>query len=106
MALDGAQVPEQAPDIAVTVAVMDAAGVDFGLISARSAAHHRELLIGNDDVAAWVNAHPELFAGLAAVNLDRPMEAAPELRRCVTDHGQKGLRVTPYLWDAAPTDRR
>jgi uncharacterized protein len=69
----GAQVPEQAPDIAVTVAVMDAAGVDFGLLSACSAAHHQEPLIGNDDVAAWVNAHPDRFAGLAAVNLDRSM---------------------------------
>jgi predicted TIM-barrel fold metal-dependent hydrolase len=89
----GAEVPEHASDIGVTVAAMDAADVDFGLLSACSASHQEELLIGNDDVAAWVRAHPDRFAGLAAVNLDRPMDAVRELRRCVTHYGFKGLRA-------------
>jgi hypothetical protein len=50
--------------------------------------------------------HPTRFAGLAAVDLNRPMEAVRELRRCVTDLGFKGLRVVPWLWEAPPTDRR
>jgi uncharacterized protein len=53
-----------------------------------------------------MRAHPDRFAGLAAVNLDRPMDAVRELRRRVTDDGFKGLRITPYLWQAPPTDRR
>jgi predicted TIM-barrel fold metal-dependent hydrolase len=53
-----------------------------------------------------VAAHPTRFAGLAAVDLNRPMDAVRELRRCVTDLGFKGLRVVPWLWEAPPTDRR
>jgi predicted TIM-barrel fold metal-dependent hydrolase len=34
------------------------------------------------------------------------MDAVRELRRCVTELGFKGLRVVPWLWEAAPTDRR
>jgi predicted TIM-barrel fold metal-dependent hydrolase len=101
----GAEIPEQAPDISVTVAAMEAAGVEFGLLSAASAAH-REELISNDEVAGWVAAYPDRFAGLAAVDLNRPMDAVRELRRRVNDDGFKGLRVTPYLWEIPPTDRR
>lgn len=102
----GAEVPDQPPDITMTIRAMDAAGVDLGLLSACSASHQKDLLIGNDDVAGWISAHPDRFVGLAAVNLDRPMEAVRELRRCVTGYGFKGLRITPYLWQAPPTDRR
>jgi predicted TIM-barrel fold metal-dependent hydrolase len=49
---------------------------------------------------------PERFAGLAAVDLNRPMEAVRELRRCVDELGFKGLRVVPWLRDAPPTHRR
>jgi predicted TIM-barrel fold metal-dependent hydrolase len=34
------------------------------------------------------------------------MESVRELRRRVKDDGFKGLRMLPWLWDAAPTDRR
>jgi predicted TIM-barrel fold metal-dependent hydrolase len=95
----------QTPGIEVTVAAMDEAGVDFGLLSAWSAPRQPPL-ISNDEVAGWIAAHPDRFAGLAAVDLDRPMEAVRELRRCVTELGFKGLRVLPWLWEAPPTDRR
>ena len=101
----GGQLPDEAPGIDVTVATMDAAGVDFGLLSAWSAPHQPPL-ISNEEVAEWVAAHPDRFAGLACVNLNKPMEAVRELRRCVTDLGFKGLRVVPWLWEAPPTDRR
>jgi predicted TIM-barrel fold metal-dependent hydrolase len=89
------------PDIGVTAAAMDAAGVDFGLLSACSATH-RDGLISNDDVADWVAAHPHRFAGLAAVDLNPPMQAVRELRRRVVDRAFG----SPYLWEASPTDRR
>ena len=91
--------------IASTVAAMDQAGVRFGLLSAWHSPRDGAL-ISNDEVAGWVAAHPDRFAGLAAVDLDRPMEAVRELRRCVRELGFKGLRVVPWLWDAPPTDRR
>jgi uncharacterized protein len=90
--------------IDATLAAMDEAGVSFGLLSAWHAPEG--VLIGNDEVAAWVGEHSHRFAGLAAVDLDRPMEAVRELRRCVTELGFKGLRVVPWLWRAPPTDRR
>ena len=34
------------------------------------------------------------------------MEAVRELRRCVTERGFVGLRMLPWIWEAAPTDRR
>jgi uncharacterized protein len=101
----GQQIPDDPPPIDATVAAMDHAGVDFGLLSAWSAPRQPPL-IGNDEVAEWVGAHPSRFAGLAAVDLDRPVEAVRELRRCVTERGFKGLRVIPWLWEAPPTDRR
>jgi predicted TIM-barrel fold metal-dependent hydrolase len=97
----GAVIPSEEPDIAVTVGVMDAAGVEFGLLSAWTAPHQPPL-ISNEEVAGWVAEHPSRFAGLAAVDLNRPMEAVRELRRCIEEYGFKGLRVVPWLWEAPP----
>jgi uncharacterized protein len=101
----GGQIPDEELDIGMTVAGMDAAGVDFGLLSAWSAPHQPPL-ISNEEVAEWVAAHPGRFAGLACVDLNQPMEAVRELRRCVEELGFRGLRVIPWLWEAPPTDRR
>ena len=101
----GGQIPDQELEIGMTVAAMDSAGVDFGLLSAWSAPHQPPL-ISNEEVASWAEAHPDRFAGLACVDLNKPMEAVRELRRCVEELGFKGLRVVPWLWEAPPTDRR
>jgi hypothetical protein len=101
----GAEVAVEQPDISVSVQAMDAAGVDFGLLSAWSAPYQPPL-ISNDEVAGWVAEHSTRFAGVAAVDLNKPMQAVRELRRCVEELGFKGLRVVPWLWEAAPTDRR
>jgi hypothetical protein len=99
------QLPEGEIPIAASVAAMDAAGVDFGLLTAWHAPREGAL-ISNDEVAAWVSAHPDRFAGLAAVALERPMEGVRELRRCVSELGMVGLRMLPWLWETPPTDRR
>lgn len=83
---------------------MDAADVDLGLLSAWRGPNDLDL-ISNDEVAEWITMRPNRFAGLAAVDLDRPMVAVRELRRRVGD-GFVGLRVVPWLWNAPPTDRR
>jgi hypothetical protein len=100
----GQAVPDEEPAVEWTIAAMDAAGVDIGLLSAW---HGPEgSLIGNDEVAAFVAKAPGRLAGLAAVDLRRPMAAVRELRRCVTEDGFVGLRVVPWLWELPPTDRR
>jgi uncharacterized protein len=101
----GGQIPDEELDIGMTVAAMDSAGIDFGLLSAWSAPHQPPL-ISNEEVADWVGAHPGRFAGLGCVDLNKPMEGVRELRRCVEELGFKGLRVVPWLWEAPPTDRR
>ncbi|MEA2307637.1 MAG: uncharacterized protein QOH43_4917 [Solirubrobacteraceae bacterium] len=100
----GQELPAEAVPISATLEAMDRAGVDVGLLSAWHGPSGP--IIANDEVAGWVRSHPDRFAGLAAVDLSRPMDAVRELRRCVTELGFKGLRVLPWLWDAPPTDRR
>jgi predicted TIM-barrel fold metal-dependent hydrolase len=56
-------------------------------------------LIPNDAVAAIVRSYPDRFAGVAAVDLARPMDAVRELRRCVRHLGFRALRVVPWLVD-------
>jgi len=100
----GQEPPEEELPIDLTVGAMDEAGIAFGLLSAWHGPQGS--LISNEEVAGWTEARPHRFAGLASVNLDKPMEAVRELRRCVRDFGFAGLRVVPWLWDAPPTDRR
>lgn len=100
----GQKLPEEEIPIEATLAAMDAANVRLGLLSAWRAPDG--VLIGNEEVAGWVQDHPDRFASLAAVDLNKPMVAVRELRRCVQELGFKGLRVVPWLWEAPPTDRR
>jgi predicted TIM-barrel fold metal-dependent hydrolase len=101
----GQEVPEAEIPFSATVDALDHAGVSFGLLSAWQAPRE-EALISNEEVVGCVAEYPDRFAGLAAVDLSRPMDAVRELRRCVRDLGFKGLRVVPWLWEAPPTDRR
>ncbi|KAA1246654.1 amidohydrolase [Mycobacterium simiae] len=100
----GGSIPDAEIPLQMTVASMDAAEVNVGLLSAWCGPGGQDL-IANEEVAEWVRLYPERFAGLASVDLDRPMQAVRELRRRVSD-GFVGLRVVPWLWSAPPTDRR
>ena len=100
----GQQLPDGELSVDLTIGAMDAAGVDFGLLTAW---HGPEgPLIANDEVAGFVAAHPGRLAGLAAVDLRDPVAATRELRRCVEELGFRGLRVIPWLWGLPPNDRR
>ncbi len=101
----GAAMPQEELPIDLTVASMDSAGVDVGLLSAWRGPNGLDL-VSNEEVAGWVRQHPKRFAGLATVDLDRPMVAVRELRRRVRDDGFVGLRVVPWLWRLPPNDRR
>src|SRR6185503_2707714 len=65
--------------LAMTLVIMDAGNVSFGLISAWHGP--QGVLISSDDVAGWVSQHPDRLAGICSVDLARPMGAVRELRR-------------------------
>src|SRR5919198_5500369 len=100
----GKEIPEEEIPISATLAAMDAAEISRGLLSAWHGPQGP--LITNDEVVGWTDMHGDRFAGIAAVDLTRPMNAVRELRRCVEEHRFVGLRVIPWLWEAPPTDRR
>jgi predicted TIM-barrel fold metal-dependent hydrolase len=101
--VDPATFPDTIPH-AFTVAALDAANVQRGMVSAWWGP--RGPLLTNDDVAALVRAHPDRFFGVASVDLMRPMDAVRELRRCVRELGFRALRLLPWLWNLPPNDRR
>jgi len=82
---------------------MDRCGVQTLMLSA----WHRPGLwiIHNDVVADMVARFPGRFAGVAAVNLEKPVEAVRELERAVKELGFKALRVVPWLWNRPPNDK-
>lgn len=85
------------------VAAMDAAGIHKLMLSA----WHRpgQWIHHNDDVAAMMAQYPDRFVGVAAVNLEKPVEAVRELERAVNELGFKALRVVPWLWNRPPNDK-
>ena len=93
-----------APPLEATLAAMDEGGVRLGLVCAWWGPQGP--LISNDEVAGFVSRHPDRLAGVAAVDLHRPMAAVRELRRCVRELGFRALRVLPWLWGLPPDDRR
>ncbi len=90
--------------LSLTLHAMDQAQVEIGLLSAWWGPHGT--LIHNDEVASFVQAHPDRLRGVASVDLSRPMEAVRELRRCVRNLGFRALRIVPWLWELPPDDRR
>src|SRR5262249_30179707 len=76
----GGSTPDGDIPIEATIQVMDVADVHLGLLSAWRGPNGQDL-ISNDEVAEWIGKHPDRFAGLATVDLDRPMQAVRELRR-------------------------
>jgi uncharacterized protein len=85
---------------AETVEAMDRAGIQTLMLSA----WHRpgRWVTHNDVVAEMVAQFPDRFVGVAAVNLENPVEAVRELDRAVRELGFKGLRVIPWLWNRPP----
>jgi len=82
------------------IASMDAAGIERVMLSA----WHRpgRSIVSNDEVAEITRRYPDRFTGVAAVNLEKPVEAVRELDRAVRELGFKALRVIPWLWNLPP----
>ena len=98
------EVPTQELPLEMTIAAMDAAGVDIGLATAWYAPEGD--LISNDEVHGFVQRYPDRLIGIASANIAKPMDAVKEVRRCVRDLGFKGVRIIPWLWGLPPDDRR
>lgn len=98
-----AEIPETIP-LELTASALESTGVRQALLSAWWGPDGP--LISNDEVAAHVRKRPDLFVGVASVDLHRPMDAVRELRRAVKQLGFKALRVLPWLWERPPNDRR
>jgi predicted TIM-barrel fold metal-dependent hydrolase len=81
----------------LTVEAMRSAGVSQALISAWYGPSGS--LISNEEVLEMTERYPDLFVGLASVDLSQPVEAVRTLRKYVTDHGFKGLRIVQWLWE-------
>ena len=91
---------EQELPLEMTLSMMDAANVQKGLIC--SWYGPEGALISNEEVAKWVKQHPERFVGIASVELNKPVEAVRELKKCI-DKGFKGLRIVQWLWNLPAT---
>jgi len=87
--------------LSATLAMMDEGKVDKSLICAWVAP--RNVMISNDEVAAFVAAAPDRLVGVGSVDISRPMPAVREIRRCVEELGFKAIRVIPWLWELPPT---
>jgi uncharacterized protein len=97
------RVLEAGVSIEEMVGSMDAAGIERVMLCA----WHRpgRWCISNDDIARIVDKYPDRFVGVAAVNLEKPLEAVRELDRAVSQLGFKALRVLPWLWKLPPNDK-
>ena len=81
------------PSVGDTVAVLDEAGISRALTSAWYAP--RNVMISNDEVAAFVEESGGRLIGVGSVDISRPMEAMREVRRCIHDLGSRRSASCP-----------
>ena len=96
-------IPAEIP-LHFTTAAMETAKVERALLSAWHGP--KGAMITNDQVAGWVRERPDLYSGIASVDISQPMKAVRELRRCVEELGMVAVRILPWLWELPPDDRR
>lgn len=62
-------------------------------------------IFSNEQVAEYTRAYPDRFIGIAGVDLDDPVGYVKDVERWVKEEGFKGVRVVPWLWGSAVTER-
>jgi hypothetical protein len=97
-------VPTEELPVGATLSALDAAGVTRALACAWVGP--MGALISNDEVARFVAESGGRLVGVGSVDLRKPLAAMREVRRCVQELGFKAIRLLPWLWELAPTDRR
>jgi predicted TIM-barrel fold metal-dependent hydrolase len=85
------------------VTMMDTAGIER--LCMTTWARPGVTITSNERIHEFVRAYPTRFVGVAAVNLEKPVEAVRELDRAVRELGFKALRVIPWLWNRPPNDK-
>lgn len=91
------------PTIDSTLAVMDAAGVETGLISAWTGP--TGVLISNEETMGNAAASNGRLKPVVSIDLKDPMGAVREIRQRAQE-GAVGVRALPWLWELPPNDRR
>ncbi len=91
------------PDVSMTLAAMDSANVEIGLISAWTGPNGA--LISNDENAAFAEAAGGRLKQIISVDLNDPMGAVREIRERANS-GAIGVRALPWLWERPLNDRR
>jgi predicted TIM-barrel fold metal-dependent hydrolase len=89
-------------DLSAHIRVMDAAGIDAGVLSCGSGFDQPDLAtcrLINDRMREAERAHPGRFIGLAHVPALKPAEAAAELKRCAVELGFPGVVIGSELQD-------
>jgi aminocarboxymuconate-semialdehyde decarboxylase len=89
-------------DLAAHIRVMDAAGIDAGVLSCGSGFDQPDLAICrtiNDRMREAEKAYPGRFIGLAHVPAIKSAEAAAELKRCAVELGFPGVVIASELQD-------
>lgn len=85
-----------------TVQAMKQANVEKAMLAAWYAPEGP--LISNDDVLDAINKHPDLFVGVASVDIRNPIEAVRTIRKYVKEHNFKAVRIVQWLWELPCTD--
>jgi len=89
-------------DLAAHIRVMDAAGIDAGVLTCGSGFDQPDLAtcrLINDRMRQAEQDHPGRFIGLAHVPALKPVEAAAELKRCAVELGFPGVVIASELQD-------
>ena len=89
-------------DLSAHIRVMDAAGIDAGVLTCGSGFDQPDLAICrtiNDRMREAEKAHPGRFIGLAHVPALKGVEAAAELKRCAVELGFPGAVIASELQD-------
>ena len=89
-------------DLAAHIRVMDAAGIDAGVLTCATGFDQPDLAtcrLINDRMREAEKAHPGRFIGLAHVPALKPAEATAELKRCAVERGFPGVVIASELQD-------
>lgn len=93
------------PQIQDTISDMNAAGVTKSVIVAVDAESLWNYKVSNELVAEAVSEDPERLIGFASVDPNKGTGAIHELRRSVTEHDMRGLKLVPHLCEIQVNDK-
>jgi hypothetical protein len=87
-----------------TLAMMDEAGVDYGVVLAEYSPITAGMLVTNEEVAEFCQGQERLIP-FANINPYLTPDPAGELRRCVERLGMRGVKILPPYHHFYPTDK-